>query len=340
MAKIDLAAAYRSVQIHPSCHRLTGLQWLFKGRSLTTYMSDVKLPFGAAMSCSIFQRLTDSICRMMKRRGFTVVGYLDDFLVIERTKEQCMVAYNCLSNLLIELGFTINWGKACPPCQKLTYLGISIDSCYRALSLPEEKLMALSLEVDKWLQLKRAKKVELQQLVGRLNWAARVIRGGRCFLRRLIDLSSKGNHPNWHTSISKDARADILWWKEGLALFNGTTVFPNDVPLPAFAFATDSSSVGGGGHYGNDWYYVNWEVDMPEVQNKHITFLELQSVVLAVKRWGQLWAGLHIRVVSDNKATVSAVNKGTSKSKDLMLLVRELFWLCVIFDCSVTASYI
>ena len=65
MAKIDLAAAYRSIPIHPSNYGLTGLRWKFEGDSDFTNMFDARLPFGAAKSCQIFQRVSDAVVRMM-----------------------------------------------------------------------------------------------------------------------------------------------------------------------------------------------------------------------------------------------------------------------------------
>lgn len=83
MAKIDLRHAYRSVPIHKSNYSATGLQWQFSGQPDPTYFYDTQLPFGAKSSPEIFHRLTQSVWRMMARRGFeTDVVYLDDFLVI------------------------------------------------------------------------------------------------------------------------------------------------------------------------------------------------------------------------------------------------------------------
>ena len=90
----------------------------------------------------------------------------------------------------------------------------------------------------------------------------------------------------------------------------------------------------------NDWYYVNWAVDYPDICHKHITFLELKAILVAANRWGRYWRGLHVHVRSDNMASVSAVNKATSRSHELMVLIRELFWLSVLHDFKLTASHI
>ena len=90
MAKIDLRHAYRSVPIHKSNYVATGLQWHFAGHNHPTYFFDTRLAFGAKSSPEIFHRLTQAVRRMMERRGFkTIIVYLDDFLIIGETKEEC-----------------------------------------------------------------------------------------------------------------------------------------------------------------------------------------------------------------------------------------------------------
>ena len=84
MAKIDFSVAYRIVPIHPECYSATGLQWTFSGATTPSYMFDSRLPFGASKSPYIFQKLSTSVTRMMARRGYTVISYLDDFLIIDQ----------------------------------------------------------------------------------------------------------------------------------------------------------------------------------------------------------------------------------------------------------------
>ena len=90
MAKIDLKSAYRHVPFHPSNYKTTGLKWQFHDDNTFTYLYDTKLPFGAKRSPENFHCLTQSITRMMSRRGFFVVTYLDDFLIITDTKHDLL----------------------------------------------------------------------------------------------------------------------------------------------------------------------------------------------------------------------------------------------------------
>ena len=181
-------ASYRHVPIHPSNYTATGLAWQFRGDNSLTYLYDCKLPFGAAKSPEIFHRLTHSaITRMMERWGFTVLAYLDDFLIMADTKVACQHAYEELIKLLGDLGFQINWDKVVGPCQRLTFLGIETDTVRRQLTLPERKLCELRLLLSETTAKRSITKRDLQSLVGKFNFAARVVFGGRTFSRRMID---------------------------------------------------------------------------------------------------------------------------------------------------------
>ena len=90
--------------------------------------------------------------------------------------------FDCLIELLQNLGFGINWRKVVLPTQCLTFLGVLIDTVSECLSLPQEKLVDLQLFVQDFLHRHRASKRLLQSLAGKLNWASRVVYGGRTFL--------------------------------------------------------------------------------------------------------------------------------------------------------------
>lgn len=74
---------------------------------------------------------------MMARRDFqAVVVYLDDFLIIGRTQEECQLAFSTLLQLLQDLGFQISWHKVTGPTQKLVFLGVELDTLRCEMALP------------------------------------------------------------------------------------------------------------------------------------------------------------------------------------------------------------
>jgi hypothetical protein len=230
--------------------------------------------------------------------------------------------------------------KVALPTQHITFLGVDIDSCSRVLTLPETKLLELKSLISEWVGKKRATKLELQRLVGKLTWACRVVKGGRTFLRRIHDLLARVVQSNHHVRITAEAREDISWWHICMESFHGSCRFSCDELLPSHCFASDACLVGGGAHYLSDWFYTNWEADYPTQSEEHINVLELLSVFHAIKRWGHLWAGKIFLIRTDNTATMSAINKGTSRSRAMMPIVRDIFWLCIKFECIVVSTHL
>jgi hypothetical protein len=340
LAKIDLHEAYRSIPLHESCFCQTGLKWKFQGQQRPTYMFDSRLPFGATRSCKIFQTLTDAIVRMLAKKNITTIGYIDDFLLICDNLEHGTQSLNTIVELVEGLGFTVNWQKVAGPARIVTFLGVEVNCNDRTLSLPQEKLCETRDLIQSWLGRKKATKKDLQRVIGKLNWCCRVIVGGRTFTRNLINLITKVNMPHHFIRLGLAAREDLIWWAEGLEIFNGTAPFPSDIPLPSSSFSTDACLTGGGGAYMGDWFYSNWAHDLPSMVQSNINVLELQSVLLGVRRWAHLWVGCHILVRSDNSSTVYALNKTSSRSPEMLAIIKEIFWYSIKYGFKISAAFI
>ena len=340
LAKVDLKNAYRSVGTHPDSWRVTGMSWCFNGSKVPTYLYDKRLPFGARASPMIFHRLTQAACRMMANKGYTVLAYLDDFLIIEPTQLRCRAAFDMLVTLLESLGFTINWTKVVYPAQRLTFLGVEIDTVKCELRLPDDRVAEL-LSLCKETNLKRkCSKLHLQRLLGKLNWAARVVRGGRIFLRRLITLANSVKRPHHRVYLNLDARADLLWWTSLLPAHNCKTLFPSAIPEFPTPVLTDASTSGGGCVWDTDWMYVNWALDHPALYPLHINYKETFTIVLAACRWAPFWSGYRVIVKSDSQVAAAILNKGSSRCPMIMAWIRYLFWLKEYFSFSLFVEHI
>ena len=115
MAKCDLKWAYRSMPIKPEHYPLTGLQWTFGNSKKPTTLVDTAFPFGSRKSPAHFNLITKSVKRMMVRRGYNCIVFLDDFFLCENSLERCASALATLIALLRKLGFRINWKKVEDP---------------------------------------------------------------------------------------------------------------------------------------------------------------------------------------------------------------------------------
>ncbi|KAL9978914.1 hypothetical protein ACROYT_G016498, partial [Oculina patagonica] len=337
-AKIDLKHAYRSVPIHPANYQATGCKWRFAGDNFDTFFYDTRLPFGAKSSPGIFHRITQAVRRMMAKRGFHgIVVYLDDFLVIGDTQTECERAFRVLLELLQDLGFTISQHKLVPPTQRLVFLGVQLDTVDCTMTLPAEKLADLYNIISNFQNKRRATKNQLQRLAGKLNWACRVVYGGRTFLRRILDTMNSMS-PSAKHRLTASFYCDISWWVNFLHVFNGTQIFLNQ--QPTVDVMTDACPPAAGGYFRGDWFYFNFAIDSPAWSQLHINHKETLAIVLAAKRWATQWANHRVIIHSDNQAAVQIINKGTTANDTIMEELRALFWLSALHNFHISATYV
>ena len=206
------------------------------------------------------------------------------------------------------------------------------------LSLPLDKLQEIREVVELFLTRKRASKAQLQQFAGKLNWACRVVYGGRTFLRRVINQLSALGSSKAKCILTPEFRKDLFWWKAFLSTFNGKCHF--HAKLPIADAQTDACSQAVGGHFQGDWFYSWLPADAPALAPRHINFKEAFALYLAAKRWANRWANHHVILYSDNQAAVAMINKGTTKDSMIMDCLREVFWLSAVHNFRLTSVYI
>ncbi len=338
IAKVDLKSAYRSVGLHPSQYPFTGLRWTFCGETEPTYLCDTRLCFGARKSPGIFHRLTQAVRRMMCHPGYTVVVYLDDFLVIGRTQEECADAYTALLGLLCMLGFSTTWDKVEGPTQSLVFLGVLLDTRSLTASLPEDKLTKLTALLAEYMSRQRASGRQLQQLAGKLAWAALVVTGGRIYLQRVLDLIRPLRKVRDKVKLTGDFKLDIQWWLENLALCNGRPFEFN--AYRTVNICTDASDKGGGMVKADNWAYLDWARDILALRHEHINVKETMTVVYAVYRCAHQWSGCHVVIYTDNVTTRATINKGVSRDARIMEDLRVIFTLATMFNFRIECRHI
>ena len=339
MAKVDLQSAYRSVGIHPSQYKLTGLAWTFDSEADPTVLVDTRLPFGARKSPFIFHRITQSVKRMLIKRGITCYVYLDDFLVTGDTFGECLHAYNVLIALLRNLGFNINWKKVCDPTTSLTYLGVQIDTVRGTLSLPEQKAVSLRRDIVHFIQRKRVTRRQLESLVGKLQWASCVIPWGRSHTRYIYDVIATIRDPRHKHIVDSALRDDLQWWLKWLVVGNHTRLIWDDRPV--YHVYTDACTEGAGVFCPEgDWAYARWEMDLPHIHPHHINVKEMAAVCIAASRWCQKWENKRVVIHTDSQVVKAVINGGVSHNRMCMFLLKELCFLALKYNFSIIAEYI
>ena len=99
-----------------------------------------------------------------------------------------------------ELGVPIKHAKTEPATTCITFMGLELDSIAMEAHLPHEKLFKLRNLLDSYSRARKITLKNLQCLLGLLNFCLQVVPPGRCFLRRLYDLTKSV------TKVSKGAK--------------------------------------------------------------------------------------------------------------------------------------
>lgn len=354
MATVDIASAYRTIPVNPEDWKYQGISWLIENEQ--RYLYDTRLCFGLRCAPFIFTKIAEFIANCMSRRGHYVVYYIDDFWVSGVDFVSCQQAQIDLIVLLGNLGFSVAWDKCSSPSQTCVYLGLRFDSCTMTIALPDEKLCALHNELSFFRNKKRATKKQLMRLAGILSHCSRVVRGGRTFSRRILNLLKGLNPGNPRIYLNEEFRLDLEWWRSWSYTFNGIRPIQKYNYGDSNYIVSDASQNGYGVTFDLDWlagYFNthNFPTDVGSLYHSHhwcnvylqhdnnINVLELVPILLAARHFGQKWVNTHIVCFTDNTQVASAVNKGVSSNKLSMSILRELFWLSVYYNFYITARY-
>ncbi|XP_053392697.1 uncharacterized protein LOC128555162 isoform X1 [Mercenaria mercenaria] len=325
MAKTDIQSAFRIIPVHPDDRSLLGFKWS------NQFYYDKCLPMGASSSCQIFETFSTALKWIAKNKfGIRcIVKILDDFLFIAPTFAEAQKALSSFCKMCNILGVPLNADKTFAPSTVMTFLGITLDSVLMQARLPDDKLAKAASLLQELCNKNTCTLRVLLSLIGLLNFACSVVKPGRAFLRRLINLSIGVKKLHFKVKLRPSARADMLMWLKFLNDFNGVSMFINDKLLTSdnlFLYTDASGAKGYGAVYKSNWFFGAF----PEEWHKaNITFLEFYPILLAVFTWGHLWKNHTIVFCTDNEALVAIINKQSSKLNSIMFLLRKLVLYCL-----------
>ena len=353
----DIKSAYRHVPIYPPHRQLQGIRWSFDGKT-DEYLVDNFLCFGLSHAPSIFNKLSRAVTRIMQSFGHKIISYLDDFLVIADTREQCLKAQQDLISLLHNLGFEVKWEKVISPSQRVQFLGLIIDSVQQRIELPNDKLLKLASLAESFSQRRTVKRRELEVLVGHMTFASKAIYGARTFSRLFIDAINSVVSQSHFVTLNKILKQELKWWYRFASDMNGLCSWRFGFDWPESVTIYTDACFAGFGAVMNDTFLLGTWDKMPLSETCHsfnlnmipppavdsvlagnINFLELIAACLPLLVWAPLFTGKRVIIASDNKSTVSFLNRGTTKNPVALLWLKLVFYASLEHDFRLDAVY-
>ena len=320
VTSVDFKDAYFHIPIQEQSRKY--LRFHVQGR---TYQFKA-LPFGLSTAPMEFTVLVKEVKLMAIHKGIRIHQYLDDWLVRARSHQTCLHHTQILVKMCQDLGWLVNLEKSeLEPKQVFNFVGYQFDLRSGRVRPTPDRWQSLQEKIQALLLLPACPVRQFMSLIGLLTATEKQVHLGRLHMRP-IQWHLKNN---WRVPESlekviplpRSLHPHLQWWLEESNVLQGQPLHPIKHALQIF---TDASTEGWGAHLNELTARGSWSV--PE-SKRHINYLELKAVFLALKEFQDLCTNKIVLVATDNTTVVAYINKGGMKSGPLCaLLWRILTW--------------
>ena len=355
--KTDIQSAFRLVSLKPGQRMWLVMKAKDPKMGKTLFFIDKCLPFGASISCTIFQAFSDALHHTIQfhlQVQDAITNYLDDYLFIALTKLYCDYMIQKFLELCEQINCPISREKTEWGSVVIVFLGMLLDGERHCLIIPEEKRLKALHMLRGILRKKKVTIKEVQQVTGLLNFLNRAVVPGRAFMCRMyakLKLTDKtGRHLKQyhHVYLDKEFRADGEIWEQFLKqAWNPTQLCRPFVDLDKFEtsqeleFYTDAlGKIGMGAFFKGKWMYYLWSPRFLQKFKPSIAYLELHALVSVIITWQDSLRDTRIVIFCDNQSVVNMINNTTSNCPHCMTLIRLLVLNGLLCNRRVFVKYI
>ncbi len=163
LASVDLRDAYYSVPIHPDHRKYLRFVWHDQRYQFKA------LPNGLSTAPRLFTKILKPVFASLRESGHTVIGYLDDTIIISQSKVQAKRAVQDTTEMLSSLGFIIHDEKSVlEPTQVIQFLGFKLDTVDYSVKVPNEKALDIIQSCEYLLNKTKPSIREVAQTIGKI----------------------------------------------------------------------------------------------------------------------------------------------------------------------------
>ncbi|KAI5646183.1 sortilin, neurotensin receptor 3, domain-containing protein [Phthorimaea operculella] len=185
------------------------------------------------------------------------------------------------------------------------------------------------------LTKEKATLLDLQKIVGMMNFASFAVKRGRLHYRDLQKQSNKmlALHSAKTLPLPPQAIQDLIWWKN-----NCRTRSQLHHPMPCHYLTTDASDLGWGALLDSLRLQGTWTKSQEKL---HCNQKEMLAILNTLKRHAKHLSSKGLIIQSDNRTVIAYLrNEGGIKSQALMRLTKEVFQILDQHDIQISVYHI
>ena len=285
------------------------------------------------------QNATSAVTFMYKNLGYSCTNYIDDFGGAE-TSTKSAAAFQALGDLLRCLGLSTSPDKDSPPATSMVFLGVLVDTTEMTISVTTDRLSELHSRSASLLSATHVSRHDLQSLLGVMSFVTSCVRPARVFMSSLL-YTLRSYRLYKHCPLSSVNHSDLRWWCHFLPYYNGVSIIKTSPWVDDRLFlSTDVCSTGAGGYFNGRYFHTPFPSPILRQFGHDSNTLELLTIMVTLKLWGELLRGQRVILPCDNANSVLAINSGRSRVPGMHLCLREIWFLTACYDIDLFTRHV
>ena len=331
---IDLSDAYHHIPIALGDQKFLAFQVGSRRFCYTV------CPFGLSPAPQVFtEALTPLKLHARKHLQLPVFQYLDDWLLLARTRSRALEVSLQFTHACLYLGLLVNFEKSSLiPSQRMTHLGVDWDFKAAIVRPPLSRVEALQTALIPMCENARGPLHLLESVRGQMVAMEKLVRHGRINFRsfqKSVTMALKSGRNHRWVKLQAPAVRNLSWWRQTSRLLQGVPAIPRK---PQVTLTSDASRNGWGVTSPTLQAQGKWS---PSELSLHINALELLAVLKALELWASQLQGLAVLFLMDNRTAVSYVLKqGGTRSNSLNSIAERIFRVADEFHLQLSAAYL
>ncbi|MCP3661440.1 MAG: hypothetical protein GY696_02925 [Gammaproteobacteria bacterium] len=336
--KFDMKSGYHHIEIAAQHRTFLGFSWQF-GDELHYFVFAV-LPFGLSLGPYIFTKIMRVPVQYWRLKGFRVVLYLDDGIIIVETYLEGVLISREIREDLGKFGIITGPEKCVwEPRQLLEWLGVLFDLKNFSISIPVRRVSRCLDSISLFSERRASASArQISRVCGQLI-AMKIVLGPLVQLktRRLYEFIIKAANWDSLSRLESPQKEELRFWRDSLHTMNHRGLFlhsKSEILRPHdFLLATDASATGAGGLLSvgifSDMASTLWSSEEAELSS---TWRELRTVLFCLQSFASKLRGKFVKLHTDNQGVVAILQKGSPR-QHLQLIAEQIFTVCIGLGC-------